>query len=68
MKEGCIGKDAVEMTVWQVELEEILLPYFATAMSSGHCRKTRCAVQTDREVATIGQSLEIASRSAAQIK
>jgi len=68
MEERCVGEDTVEMAIRQLELEEILLPYFATGMGARHRGETRGAVQTDREVTVIGQGLKVAAGPAAEIE
>ena len=68
MKQRGIGEDTVEMAIRQIELQEILLPYFATAIDARHRGETRSAVQTDRAVTAVGQDFEVAARPAAQIE
>ena len=46
MKQRGVGEHAIEIFFRQIELEEILLPYFAAAMGARHCGKVRGAVQT----------------------
>jgi len=51
-----------------IELEEILLPYFATAISARHGGELRGAFQTYCNVAEFGEDLKVASRAAAKIE
>src|SRR5688572_30833723 len=68
MKERRVGEYAVEMAIRQIELEEILLPYFAAAVSARHCGQARGAFQTYRDVTEFGERPEVASRPAAKIE
>src|ERR1700720_171907 len=68
MKQRGVGEHAIEIFFRQIELEEILLPYFAAAMGARHCRKMRGAFQTDCDVTLFGKRLEVASWSAAKIE
>src|SRR5688572_262822 len=68
MKQRRVGEYAVEMAIRQIELEEILLPYFAAAVAARHYGQARGAFQTYRDVAELGERLEVASRSAAEIE
>ncbi len=67
MKKRGIGEYAIEMVLRQIKLEEILLPYFASAMCARHLGETRGALQSDRNVTESGKSLEIAAGPAAKI-
>src|SRR5918995_3710180 len=67
MKQRGVGEYAIEMVVRQIELEEILLPYFAAAMGARHHGEMRCAFQTYRNVAEFGKHLEVAAGPAAKI-
>ena len=67
MKQRGVGEYAVEMVLRQIELEEILLPHIATAVSARHLDKARRALDADRDVTEVGKGLEIASRTTAEI-
>src|ERR687895_400642 len=68
MKERRIGEYAVETALRQIELEEILLPYFAAAVGARHGGQARGTFQTYRDVTELGERLEVASRPAAEIE
>ena len=68
MKQRRVGEHAVEMAIRQIELEEILLPYFAAAVGARHYGQARGAFQTYRDVTEFGERLEVASRPAAKIE
>ena len=68
MKRRGVGEYAIEAVIRQIELEEILLPYFAAGMGVRHCGETRCcAFQPYRNVTEFGKHLEVAARPAAKI-
>ena len=67
MKQRGVGKYAIKMVIRQIELEEILLPYFAAAMGARHHGELRGAFQTYRDVTEVGKYLEVASEPAAKI-
>src|SRR5581483_10573026 len=56
------------MVLGQVELEKILLPDFAAAISARHGGELRDALQTYCNVAQFGEDLKVASRAAAKIE
>src|ERR1700722_2236050 len=68
MKQGCIREDAIEMRGRQVKSQEILLPYFASGIGARHGHKGGSALQPDRFVPQLCEGLEIAPRTATQIK
>ena len=68
MKQRRVGEYAVEMAIRQIELEEILLPYFAAAVGARHYGEARGAFQTYRDVTELGERLEVASGPAAKIE
>src|SRR3954466_2850243 len=68
MKERRVGEYAVETALRQLELQEILLPYFGAALDARHCGQARGAFQAYRDVAERRKRLEIASRPAAEIE
>src|SRR3989440_3632421 len=68
MKKRSVGEYAIEMVLRQIELEEILLPYFAAAMRAGHGGEARGAFQTYRDVAEFGKGLEVTPGPAAKIE
>jgi hypothetical protein len=68
MKRRRVGEHAVEMAIRQIELEEILLPYFPAAVSARHYGQARGAFQTYRDVTELDKHLEVASRPAAKIE
>src|SRR6202023_4219392 len=68
MKQCRVGEHAIETVTRQVELEEILLPYFAAAVGARHRGEVRGAFQANRDVTAFGKRLEVAPRSAAEIE
>jgi hypothetical protein len=60
IKQRGVGKHEVEIFFRQLELEEILLPYFAAATGARHCGKMHGAFQTDGDVTLFGKHFEIA--------
>ena len=60
MKQRGVGEHAIEMVIRQIELEEILLPYFAAAVGARHRGEVRGAFQTYRDVTEAGKHLEVA--------
>ena len=68
MKQRRVGEHAVELSVRQIELEEILLPHLAAAVGARHRGEARGAFQADRDVAELGENLEVAPGSAAEIE
>ena len=67
MKQRGVGEYAIEAVIRQIELEEILLPYFAARMGVRHCGEMRCPFQPYRNVTEFGKHLEVAARPAAKI-
>jgi hypothetical protein len=51
MKQRGVGEYAIEIVLGKIELEEILLPYSAAAISACHGRELRGAFQTYCDVA-----------------
>src|SRR4051812_49823023 len=68
MKQRCVGEHTIEMTIRQIELKKILLPYLAAAVDTRHCDDVRCALQTHGKVAEFGKYLEVAPGPAAEIE
>src|ERR1043166_2794364 len=68
VKQRGIGEYAVEISRRQVELEKVLLPHFAAAMSARHFGKARHPFETDGGVAAPDELLQIAARPAAEIE
>jgi hypothetical protein len=68
MKQRGVGEHAIEMVIRQIELEEILLPYFAPAVGTRHYGEVHGAFQTNRDVAEFGKRLKVASGPAAKIE
>ena len=68
MKQRRVGEYAVETALRQIELEEILLPYFAAAVGTRHYGEVHGAFQTNGDVTEFGERLEVASRPAAKIE
>jgi hypothetical protein len=56
------------MVIRQIELEEILLPYFVAAVGARHRGEVRDAFQTYRDVTEFGKHLEVAPGPAAKIE
>src|SRR6266852_1455356 len=68
MKQRRVGEHAIKTATRQVELEEILLPYFAAAVGARHRGGVWGALQTNRDMTAFGKRLEVASRPAAEIE
>ena len=51
------------MAIRQIELKEILLPYFAATMGARHHGEMRGAIQPYGDVAEFGKYLEVAAGS-----
>ena len=68
MKQRGIGEYAVETIIRKLELEEILLPYFAAAMGARHHGKMCRAFQAYRNVTEFGKHLEVATGPATKIQ
>src|ERR1700737_3161323 len=68
MKQRGVGEHAIEMVIRQIELEEILLPYFAATAVARHRGEVRDAFQTYRDVTEFGKHLEVAPGPAAKIE
>ena len=67
MKQRGVGEYAIEAVIRQIELEEILLPYFAARMGVRHCGEMRCPFQPYRNVTEFDKHLEVAAWPAAKI-
>jgi len=67
MKQGSVGKYAVELVVGQVERKEILLPNFKSLFAS-NLSKTHRSFQPYSDVAKRSEGFQIATRSAAKVK
>jgi hypothetical protein len=68
MKQRGVGEYAIEIVLGKIELEEILLPYSAAAISACHGRELRGAFQTYCDVAEFGKDLKVTPRPAAKIE
>src|SRR5258708_27623640 len=68
MKQRRVGEHAIKTATRQVELEKILLPYFAAAVGARHRGAVRGALQTNRDMTAFGKRLEVASGPAAEIE
>ena len=69
VKQRRVGKDAVEAVRGQIELQKVLLPDLAAAPVARHARRSvRRTFQTDGRVADVGEGLEVAPGSAAEIE
>ena len=67
MKQCSVSEYAVEMAIRQIELKEVLLPYFAAAVGVRNCGEMCGAIQTYRDVTEFGKHLEVAAGTAAKI-
>jgi hypothetical protein len=67
VKQCCVGEYAIEMAIRQIELKEILLPYFAATMGAGHHGEMRGTIQPYRDVTEFGKYLEVAAGPAAKV-
>jgi hypothetical protein len=68
MKQRGVREHAIDMVIRQIELEEILLPYFAAAVGARHYGEVHGAFQTNRDVTEFGKRLEVAPGPAAKIE
>src|SRR5258708_17544941 len=68
MKQRRVGEHGVKAATREVELEEILLPYFAAAVGARHRGEVRGALQTNRDMTAFGKCLEVAPGPAAKIE
>jgi len=68
MKQRRVSEHAIETAGRQVELEEILLPYFAAAVGARHGGEVRGALQANRDMTAFGKCLEVAPGPAAKIE
>ena len=68
MEERRVGEDAVESAFRQIECEEILMPYLATAVRMGHRNELPRAVQADGDMTKIAQRLEVAAWPTAEVE
>src|SRR5437773_10862776 len=63
-----VGEHPVEARRRQLQPEEVLLPDLAAALAARHGGEARRAFQAHRDMAERGESLEIATRPAAEIE
>ena len=68
MKQRSVGIHAVKMIVRQIELEEVLLPYFAATVGARHHGEMSGTLQTNSYVTEFRKRLEVATRPAAKIQ
>src|SRR5436190_12595537 len=68
VKQRGVGEHAIEMVIREIELEEILLPYFAATVGARHYGEMRGAFQTYRDVTTFGKHLKVAPGPTAKIE
>ncbi len=68
VKQRGVGEYTIEIVIRQIELEKILLPNFAAAVSTRHVGEMCGAFQTDRDVAQFGKHFEVSPGPAAKIK
>ncbi len=68
MEQRGVGEYTIEIVIRQVELEKILLPNFAAAVSTRHVGEMCGAFQTDRDVAQFVKYFEVSPGPAAKIK
>ena len=68
MKQRGVREDTVEITVGQVELQEILLPHFATRRGARHRHERRRALQPDRAVTELRERRQVAPGAAAEVE
>src|SRR5260370_20772060 len=61
MKQRRVGEHAIKTATRQVELEEILLPYFTAAVGARHHGGVGGALQTNRDMTAFGKPLEVPS-------
>src|SRR6516165_89922 len=68
MKQRGVSEYAIEIVLGKIELEEILLPYFAAAISASHRAERRASCQTCCNVAGCSKDLKVTPRPAAKIE
>ena len=68
MKQRGVGEYTIEIVIRQIELEKILLPYFAVAVGTRHVGKMCGAFQADCDVTEVGNHFEVSPGPAAKIK
>src|ERR1017187_1124850 len=68
MKQRSIGVHAIKMIVRQIELEEILQPYFAATVGARHHGEMSGTFQTYSYVTKFRKHLEVATGAAAKIQ
>ena len=67
MEQGRVGEYPVEALTGQIELKEILLPHFKF-LSPGHCGEFGRSIQTDSNMAKLGECLQISSGATTEIQ
>src|SRR5690554_4192724 len=68
MEQGGISKDAVEHACRQLQHEKVLLPHFAAGIGACHLGKAGGAVEPDGTVTHVGEGLEVAPGSTAEVQ
>lgn len=68
VKKRRVGEYAIEMVLWQIELEKILPPNFAAAVGARHGGEAWGAFQTYRDMAEFGEDHQVAPGPAAKIE
>ena len=68
MEQRCVGEDAIKKFRRQVELQKILAPNFAAAVSTRQFDEARRAVKTDRLMAQFAEYLQISPGTAAKVE
>src|SRR5690554_5704837 len=68
MEERRIREYAVKIIRWQLELQEILMPYLAVAGLTGHGNEFSTAINADRLMPTAREFDQITPRSTTQIQ
>ena len=68
MEERGIGKDAVEIFRRQIQLQKILVPYFAAAVLSRQLDEALRSVQSDGFMSEIAKDLQIPAGTATEVE
>ena len=68
MEQRGVGENAVETARGKIEMQEVLLPDFATAVLACHGGETWRTLEPDRVMTSIAEGLQIAAGAAAHVQ
>ena len=68
MEERGVGKNSVEILRRQIQLQKILVPYFAAAVLLRQLDEALRSVESDRFVSEIAKDLQIPAGTAAEVE